>query len=237
MEHQARRIAAIPMKRVSIGAAAFLDRQELQALLAQPRTDTSDGIRDLAILIFLYNTGARASEAADARLSGFNFPNRTVTLMGKGRKQRTNPLWPSTVRLLQLYAEHHRRKPQPGSFDHFFINRHGRAFNRFGIRAVVKRFIKTAAKKCPSLAAKRLSTHSLRHTLAVHLLEARVDPNVLKGLLGHASISAGDHYRDTDLNHKRRILEQFGPPHYVNELDNPKPAASGTDLLDWLGDL
>jgi len=216
---------------------AFLDRQELQALLKQPKTDTPDGVRDLAILTFLYNTGARASEVAEARRSWFNWPTRTVKIFGKRRKERETPLWPSTVRLLKLYTEYHRRKPLPGFADYLFINQRGRAFNRFGIRALVKRHLKTAAKECPSLAAKELSTHSLRHTTAVHLLESRVDPNVIKAWLGHASVKSTDPYLDTDLNHKRRILEQFGPPPFVNGPEEPPTPGSGTDLLDWLDDL
>jgi len=234
LERHAEKIMGIPIKRVPPHTVASLNRKELEALLASPRTTTSDGIRDLAILIFLYNTGARASEAADVRLSWFDFPNRTVKIFGKGRKERLTPLWPSTTRLLKLYAEEHRRKPKAGT-DVFFINQRGFPFTRFGIRSVVKRHLQQAAKRCSSIAAKKLSTHSLRHTTAVHLLESRVDPNVIKAWLGHASIQSTSKYLDTDLAHKRRILEQFGPPAPLTNLDNPP--SSKSDLLDWLGDL
>jgi len=148
--HFADRIRGIPVKRTPSKVMAFLDRQELQALLKQPKTDTSDGIRDLAILTFAYNTGARASEVAGAKLPSFNFPDRTVTILGKRNKERITPLWPSTVRLLKLYAEHHRRRPLPSFADYFFINQRGCAFSRFGIRALVKRHLHAAAKQCPS---------------------------------------------------------------------------------------
>ena len=237
IERHAKRIAAIPRKRTTQKAVEFLNRKELETLLAQPRTDTPDGIRDLALLTFLYNTGARASEAADARLSWFDFHNRLVTILGKGRKQRMTPLWPSTVHLLQLYSKQYRRKPKNGSNDFFFINQRALPFTRFGIRAVVKRHLKTAAKKCTSIASKHLSTHSLRHTTAVHLLESRVDPNVIKAWLGHASLQSTSHYLDTDLNTKRKILEQFGPPHYVTSSLEPRAIDLPDKLLAWLNDL
>jgi len=237
LAHLVERINSIPTKRVPTKVMGFLDRQELQALLKQPKTHTSDGIRDLALMTFAYNVGARASEMTNLQLSSFNFPSRTVTIIGKGNKERVTPLWPSIVRLLKLYADHHRRKPRPEFSNYFFINQRGRAFNRFGIRALVKRHLKAASRQCPSLAAKTLSTHSLRHTCAVHLLESRVDPNVIKAWLGHASVQSTDAYLDTDLTHKRRILDQFGPPPYVNGQEGPEPPDTGIDLLDWLDDL
>lgn len=237
LERQARRIFAIPVKRVPPKAADSLSRKELEALLAQPRTAGADGVRDLAILTFLYNTGARAQEAADAHDDWFDFANRTVSIIGKGQRQRTTPLWPATVRLLKLYRDEHRRATSEHDCGRFFINQRGDAFTRFGIRAVVKKYLRLAARVCPSLAVKRLSTHSLRHTTACHLLESRVEPNVIKSWLGHASISSTSRYLDTDLSHKRRILEQFGPPRYVESSSQPEKPGSAKEILDWLQEL
>lgn len=237
VERQARRISAIPMKRVHEKAVGSLNRKEMEALLAQPALATSDGVRDLAILTFLYNTGARAQEVADVRVDWFDFPNRTVSITGKGNKTRLTPLWPSTVRLLKLYLEEHRRRPNRLASDRFFINQRAGAFNRWGIWSIVKKYLRQAAKTCPSIADKKLSTHSLRHTCAVHLLEARVDPNVIKAWLGHASIKSTSRYLDTDLTHKRRILEQFAPPLYVGSILEPKAQGSPEQILDFLKDL
>jgi site-specific recombinase XerD len=236
IERQAKRIFAIPTKRVAPKMADSLDRKELEALLAQPQTSRADGVRDLTILTFLYNTGARAQEAADARNGWFDFANRTVSIIGKGQRQRITPLWPSTVRLLKLYRDEHRRKA-PAASDRFFVNQRGGPFTRFGIRIIVKRYLRLAARVCPSLARKRLSTHSLRHTTAVHLLESRVDPNVIKAWLGHASISSTSRYLNTDLDHKRRILEQFGPPRYVESSLQPEKPRSAKEIVDWLQEL
>lgn len=237
LERHAKRIFAIPIKRVPPQSVESPSRKELEALLAQPQTTTVDGFRDLAILTFIYNTGARAQEAADARLSWFDFPNRTVSIIGKGQRQRLTPLWPSTVRLLKLYKDSHRRKPHKMATDRFFINQRAGAFTRFGIRTIVKKYLKLAAKRCPSLAGKRFSTHSLRHATACHLLESKVEPNVIKSWLGHASLRSTDRYLNTDLNHKRRILEQFGPPQHATDILEPKRSNSTGQILDWLDDL
>ena len=237
VERQSKRIAAIPTKRAPPKAAESLTRKELETLLAQPVTSRADGVRDLAILTLLYNTGARAQEAADARDGWFDFAGRTVSIIGKGQRQRITPLWPSTVRLLKLYRDDHRRKGSAAAAGRFFVNQRGGPFTRFGIRAVVKKYLRLAARACPSLAGKRLSTHSLRHTTAVHLLESRVDPNVIKSWLGHASVSSTSRYLDSDLNHKRRILDQFGPPRYVESSLQPQTPGSTKETLDWLREL
>ncbi len=236
VENQARRIMGIPVKKVPSTEEDFLTRQELDVLLAQPKTGSSDGIRDLAILNFLYNTGARASEAAAARLSWIDLPARIVTITGKGSKTRLTPLWPATVRLLKLYLEH-RRKPKPEASSYFFINQRGVAFTRFGIRNIVKRYVQRAARQCPSLLKKRISAHHIRHTTATHLTQSGVDPTVLKDWLGHTLLHSGDRYRHTDLNQKRRILEQFAPPHYVTSLETSEKAGSEANRLAWLKDL
>jgi len=237
LERQAKRISAIPIKRVPTQSVESPSRKELEAFLAQPQTTTADGFRDLAILTFIYNTGARAQEAADARLSWFDFPNRTVSIIGKGQRQRLTPLWPSTVHLLKRYKESHRRQPHKMAADHLFINQRAGAFTRFGIRSIVVKYFRLTAKRCPSLAGKRFSTHSLRHATACHLLESKVEPNVIKSWLGHATLRSTARYLDTDLNYKRRILEQFGPPHYVASSAEPERGGSTGHILDWLKEL
>jgi len=233
LERQCRTILAIPRKRAAEKTPDSLSRKEVETLLSQPQATSPDGFRDLALLAFLYNSGARAQEAADARASWFDFPNRTVKIIGKGNKERLTPLWPPTVRILQTYWKTYRRKPRTGS-DHFFINQRGARMTRFGIRAVVKRYLALAARACPSIAAKKLSTHSLRHTTACHLLEAGVDLNVIKAWLGHNSIKTTSRYLYTDLSHKRKVLDQFGPPQTIERVLDPKPEEAPEQLLSWL---
>lgn len=233
LERHCRTILAIPRKRATAGEPQSLSRKELETLLAQPQTSSIDGFRDLALLAFLYNSGARAQEAADARASWFDFPNHIVKIIGKGNKERLTPLWLPTVRILQTYWKTYRRRPKTGS-DHFFINQRGARLTRFGVRGVVKRYLALAAKICPSIAGKKLSTHSLRHTTACHLLESGVDLNVIKAWLGHKSIKTTSRYLYTDVSHKRRVLEQFGPPPTIESVLDPKPEDAPDQLLGWL---
>ena len=233
----ARRVAVLPRKRGPRRPPEHLNRREMEALLDKPDEDVPDGARDAAILTLLYNTGARAQEVADLRVGDLNIGERLVTLTGKGRKTRVTPLWPSTVQRLRLYLRRQRRKPRPEAKDRFFINQRGGAFTRFGIHALVARHIRAAANNCPSLRTKRLSTHSLRHTTAVHLLESNVDPNVIKAWLGHASVKSTDRYLDTDVAYKRKILDQFGPPDYVASPAKPKVGESARDLAAFLDHL
>ena len=235
-QKHAERILTIPNKKAPSTTANFLTRPELEALLSQPNITSSDGIRDLALLNFLYNTGARASEAAEAKLSWFDFPNRLVTITGKGNKTRENPLWPTTVRLLQYYLDHHRRKPKPQAATYFFISQRGLPFTRFGIRNMVKRYIDRASKQCPELKKKRISTHSLRHTTSAHLLESATEPTVVKYWLGHARKTKSDPYIHIDLNYKRRILERLAPPHYVTSFEEQEKTLSPGNSLNWMED-
>ena len=237
LEPLARRLLTIRAKRTQRKEADSLNRQELETLLEQPNPRSPDGFRDLAILSYLYNAGARAQEVADTRLSSFDFPNRLVTITGKGGRERTTPLWPSTVRLLTTYRDTFRRKPRPAAQDHFFINQRRGAFTRFGIYDIVVKYLGFAGKKHPSITAKHLSTHNLRHTTATHLIESKVDPTGVKGWLGHARLHSTNVYLHTDLNQKRRILEQFGPPSYVDSVADPQPGGVPDKILDWLKNL
>ena len=236
-ERPAKRVLAIPRKRTRLKLPEFLTRKELEAVLAQIDLDGLDGLRDLAILAFLYNPGARAQEAAGAQAAWFDFPRRLVAITGKGGKTRTTPLWPSTVQLLQLYFQRHRRKPVPGAEESFFINQRGGPFSRFGLRALVQKHVRRAARQCPDLAGRRISTHSFRHTTAVHLLKSKVDLNIIKDWLGHASVKSTERYLQTDIEDKRRILARFGPPDYVLSSLAPKDEDPPRRLLDWLKDL
>ncbi|MBI3550873.1 MAG: tyrosine-type recombinase/integrase [Elusimicrobia bacterium] len=235
VEPQARRILAIPFKKTTSKPADSLTHKELEVLLAQPQASGADGFRDLTILVFLYNSGARAQEVADLRLSSFNFANNTVKIIGKGKNERLLPLQLSTIKLLKLYKEKYRRQ---SAGEHFFINQRNGRFTRFGIRTIVKKYLQLAGRVCPTLAAKRLSTHSLRHTCASHMRDSDVEFNLIRGWLGHKSLETTTSiYTHVDLSPQRRIYEKFGPPNYVVSAVESicrEPQGQG---FDWLDDL
>ncbi|HWC18342.1 MAG: tyrosine-type recombinase/integrase [Blastocatellia bacterium] len=199
-------IRGVPFKRAPKISITYLEKSEMDALLAAPDRNSLQGRRDYALILFLYNTGSRADEAAqlsvgDLRLA--HSPDRdhsSVQIRGKGNKIRFCPLWPHTVReLKELVSE-------KASTEHIFINRYGRPLTRFGVHAIVKRYAGKASTKVPGLATKRVSPHSIRHTCATHLLRAGVDINTIRAWLGHVSLDTTNVYAETDLEMKAAAL-------------------------------
>jgi integrase/recombinase XerD len=199
-------ICAIPFKKAARTQVTYLEKSEMDALLAAPDRHTAQGRRDYALLLFLYNTGARADEAAQLTIADLNLahaPERdhsSVQIRGKGNKLRRCPLWPHTVsELLPLIGG---RNPS----ERVFLNRRGEPITRFGIHTMVERHVKRAAVEITSLQAKRVSPHSIRHSTATHLLRAGVDINTIRAWLGHVSLSTTNIYAEIDLEMKAKAL-------------------------------
>ncbi len=193
-------IRRIPLKKGTQALVPYLEKVEMDALLNAPDCNTRQGRRDYALLLFLYNTGARASEAAQLTIADVDLAQQVVQLLGKGNKIRSCPLWAVTVKTLTpLLAK---RAPT----QRVFLNRCGHSITRFGIHALVKRCAQKAAAVVPSLACKRVSPHTLRHTTAVFLLRAGVDINTIRAWLGHVSISTTQIYAELDLEMKAKAL-------------------------------
>ena len=199
-------IRLIPFKKTSCALVTYLDKAEMDALLAAPDRRTSQGRRDYALLLFLYNTGARASEAASLRIADIDWHAQCVKILGKGNKQRACPLWPITVEQLRLIAA------QREAEQRLFLNRMSQPVTRFGIHTLVERYACRACAKAPSIATKRVSPHVIRHSTATHLLRAGVDINTVRAWLGHASLNTTNIYAETDLETKARALATCAPP-------------------------
>jgi integrase/recombinase XerD len=204
VEH-ASQICDLPPRRAAIPVMAYLDKREIDALLAVPDRQRPQGRRDYALLLFLYNTGARASEAAMLNLGDLDLAApSTVSLHGKGRKTRRCPLWTHTAKVLgDLLGA--RRDGPPGT--PVFLNVREQPITRFGIHALVARTVARAATTTPSLHNKRVSPHTLRHTTAVHLLRAGVDINTIRVWLGHVSLETTNRYAEVDIEMKAAALE------------------------------
>jgi site-specific recombinase XerD len=190
----------VPYKKGTQAAVPYLDKAEIDALLACPNRRTKQGGRDYALLLFLYNTGARASEASELTVGDLHLDQASVDILGKGRKRRQCPLWPATVRELRALVDERPRH------EHVFLNRCGQPTTRFGIHALVERTAAKAENLMPSLAMKRVSPHSIRHSTATHLLSAGVDINTVRAWLGHASLDTTNIYAEIDLAGKARAL-------------------------------
>ena len=189
-------IRAVPFKRYDRPSLCYLDKPEIDALLAAPDRTTEQGRRDYAVLLFLYNTGARASEAAAIKIGDLDFRSDgsgAVRLVGKGGKTRFCPLWPATMTSLRALTQG-RTLDEP-----VFLNGRRAAVTRFVVHATVARYLADATVACPSLAKKAISLHVIRHTTATHLLRAGVDINTIRAWLGHVSIDTTNVYAEVGL--------------------------------------
>jgi site-specific recombinase XerD len=218
-------VRLIPFKKTPQTGITYLEKAEMDTLLAAPDRSTPQGQRDYALLLFLYNAGARASEAAELRIVDIDWHSQSVRITGKGNKQRTCPLWSITLEQLQRAAS------QRGPEQRVFINRNGQPITRFGIHTLVERHVKVAAMKMPSLGSKRVSPHVIRHSTATHLLRAGVDINTIRVWLGHVSLNTTNIYAETDLETKARALETCSPSSGGTKT---KPWRDQADLMEFL---
>lgn len=194
-------IRNIPLKKALQTVVSYLDKVEIDALLAVPDLATAQGQRDYAVILFLYNTGARASEAAQVCVADLDLgAAKSVRILGKGNKIRYCPLWDTTIQTLAQQIN------QRSSSERVFLNRCHQPMTRFGIHALVERCARKAAINVPSLATKRVSPHSVRHTTAVHLLRSGVDLNTIRAWLGHVSLETTNVYAQVDLEMKSKAL-------------------------------
>jgi integrase/recombinase XerD len=200
-------VRAVPFKRYDRPGLCYLDKPEIDALLAAPDRTTEQGRRDHSVLLFLYNTGARASEAASVAVRDLDVRpdgSGSVRLVGKGGKTRYCPLWPATTTSLRALMQG--RSPD----EPLFRNRRRTPVTRFVVHATVTRYATEAASACPSLAKKAISPHVIRHTTATHLLRAGVDINTIRAWLGHVSIDTTNVYAEVDLETKAQMLAACG---------------------------
>lgn len=203
------RLRHIAFKRTKFKIAPHLEVSELKAIYRTVDHSTRDGFRDLTLLKLLYNTGARASEVADIRISNLALDDLHVTIFGKGGKQRLCGLWQSTATMIRIYLTSERRTPMRGYEDYLFISQRRRPFTRFGIRDIVRRYATRAAESCSSLQKKTITPHAFRRTTAIHMLDAGVDLNTVREVLGHAHMSTTEIYAHADLRSKRRALAKL----------------------------
>lgn len=207
--HVIERALAVPMKRFERPMLGFLTREEMLALLGQPG-DTWTSQRDHLLLAMLYNTGARVSEiigvhVADVVLDG----GACVHLHGKGRKQRSVPLWHTTVAEVRAWL---RLNPTLRGAAPLLPNREGRPMSRSNVVQRLELAVARAATQVPGILKKRVSPHTLRHTTAMHLLQSGVPFNVIALWLGHESPTTTHRYVEADLAMKEKALARLEAP-------------------------
>ena len=197
------RILALPPKRYSAAPPRYLDPPVMQALLRHPNRQSLSGRRDYALLLFLYNTGARVSEVTMLRHKDL-LPGPAVNLRGKGGKERVCPIWPETFAAISSQSPSHIADPdQP-----VFSNARGQSLSRHGVYHILSRHAAVLHQKDPNFPEK-IWPHLLRHSCAVALLQAGVDLITIRDQLGHVSIATTGRYATSNLKLKRNALEAF----------------------------
>jgi integrase/recombinase XerD len=204
----ATRVLAIPIKRTDRLLVQSLTRDEIDALLAAPDRTQWRGRRDYALLLTMYNTGARVSEITALRQEQVQLGSSSlINLWGKGRKERCIPLWANTAQVLKTWF----RELEPSRTPIAFPSHRGRQLSRNGVDYILQQAVNQAGSQCPSLIGKRISPHVVRHTTAMHLLQSGMDITLIALWLGHESIETTHVYIDADLAAKERALEKLAP--------------------------
>jgi integrase/recombinase XerD len=204
----ASRVLAIPVKRTERKLVGYLTRSEIDAILSATDRTNWDGRRDYALLLTLYNSGARVSEITGVRRDEIVLDTpASLKLHGKGRKERAIPLWTKTAQVLRAWFKEN--GDQSSGFA--FPSARARRLSRHGVSYVLSRAADRAAPKCPSLKSKRVSPHLIRHSTAMHLLQSGVDPAVIALWLGHESVETTHGYVEADLTMMENAVLKLAP--------------------------
>ena len=201
------RVLSLPMRKQPKPVTNQLIPKEMAAVLKQPDQSTKQGLRDYALMLFLYNTGARISEALTLTRDRCHFYQPLqVHIKGKSRKDRMCALWPSTAKVLQNLCE----RFDIGSEDAIFRSmRRGGPLGYHGAAAAIKKHVVAASESTPSLCKKSVTPHVIRHSVGYALVQSGVDLASIRDILGHERSSTTDRYTTTNTETQRKTLDEF----------------------------
>jgi len=222
-------ILTIKAKSAPERAMDYLHIDELKVIFAQPSAKAKDGLRDIAILALLYDSGARVQELIDICAGDIRvLKPATVTLTGKGDKTRIVPIVEDTARILKNYLSSQDPKtPQ----EPLFTNLGGHKLSRSGIEYIISKYVDMAVADVKALAHRKITPHTFRHSKAMHLVQAGVNIIYIRDILGHVSVQTTERYAKADSKAKREALEAASR----NILPKSKYRKSQKqDLIDWL---
>ena len=229
---RAQRVLSVPFKRADQRVIEYLDRPEIEAVLAQVDRSATDGRRDYALLTTMFNTGARVQEVIDVRANDLQLTRPyQLRLFGKGRKERYCPLWPQTAQVLRAFCGE--RRIDLHSDARVFLNHRGSHLTRFGVRYILAKHVDRARPAIATLGRKRLHPHSMRHSTAVALLKSGVDLSTISQWLGHASPTTTNRYATIDLDMKREAINRVKPVAGARKAD----WRTNETVLKWLESL
>lgn len=228
------KIAAIPIKKAKKTVVQYLTSQAIKLLLDQPNKHTCKGRRDLTLISVLYDTGARVQELIDIRVCDVILQKPSViTLTGKGNKIRRVPIMENTAFLLQNYILEN-KLDKPGKNEHpLFVNNQHHKLTKEGVTFIVSKYVESA-RKISTLVPLKISVHMLRHSKAMHLLQAGVNLIYIRDFLGHVDLKTTEIYARTDTETKRKAIENA----YPELIDSTLPDwTKDQTLLSWLSEL
>lgn len=206
---QCRRILAIPFKKTESRLVQYLDKDETQAILDAPDIQTRAGIRDYAMIQITLAAGLRVSELTGLRVEDLTLqPTASILIRGKGRRERSLPLWKETANILRNWLSVRGNVQVP----ELFVNARGEQISRWGFAHILRKYVKVASRRCPSLKQKQVSPHCLRHTCAMVALQATQDIRKVSLWLGHSSTQTTEVYVRADPNDKLEAINAVTPP-------------------------
>jgi integrase/recombinase XerD len=215
----AQRILSIPRKRSDTPMLEYLTREEIEAIIKSADRSTQAGERDFMLFTLMYNTGARVSEVLSLKKINVNFHKpASVSIDGKGRKERKVPLWSSTTNMLQAWCTNLNDNSP------LFKNRDGNILTRSGVAFRLEGLVKKATIKCPSMIKKNISPHTIRHTTAMHLLQAGIDITMIAMWLGHSSLKSTHGYVEASIEMKAAALDKLQDPKFKGKKFKPDDA-------------
>lgn len=232
---ECQRILGVPFKKGEKKIVGFLSQECLKCWLKQPDINKKKERRDVTIMATLYDTGARVQELVDLKTSDVRLIKpATITLTGKGNKRRSVPIMKKTRDMLESYMKENRLLENGKQGHPLFFNSNGRAFTRPGITYILEKYLKRAKEfHSELLFPEKLNPHMIRHTKAMHLLEAGVNLIYIRDLLGHVNVTTTEVYLRANTETKRKALESA----YMEVVTQDIPVwDEDTDLLNWLQD-
>ncbi|MGP4074016.1 tyrosine-type recombinase/integrase [Piscibacillus sp. B03] len=232
---ECQRILGIPFKKREQKTVEFLSQECLKSILKQPDTSRKKDRRDLALMATLYDTGARVQELIDIKIRDVRLTKpATIILTGKGNKRRSVPIMEKTKDQLENYMKENGLLENGKQDNPLFYNSNYRPFTRPGITYILEKYLKKAKASHPDvLFSGKLHPHMIRHTKAMHLLEAGVNLIYIRDLLGHVNVTTTEIYLRANTETKRRALETA----YMEVVTQDIPVwDEDTDLIKWLQD-
>lgn len=237
-------IYAVKIKKTPKNVMTYLSVEAMTDLLLQPDSSTKEGLRDLTLLAFTYDTGARVSEITELKFKDIRFEAPPIVkIVGKGNKARIVPLMPQTVKYINEYIKRYAIDVAECQERYIFTNRSGKKLSRSGVKYILDKYVESGREKTPSLYPEKISPHTLRHTKAMHLLQIGSNIVYIRDILGHSDLNTTERYARADTAMKREALSkaEIPMPDPILPLTETSSDTVGCsiedDMANWLKNL